>query len=134
MPSHVETDEQPSVTQLVSGILHDAQDLARQQLTLFQVEIRNDMRRTVSAAIPLIAGLIVLFIGVIIVAMAAAYLLVYVWPSLDLWAAFGIVGGGLTLLGVALVLLSWAKFSTFNPLPEQTVEGLKENLQWKTKR
>lgn len=125
--------EEPGLTRLVSGIVQDAQELVKQQLTLFQVEVRNDMHRTISATIPIVVGALVLFIGVIIVAMAAAYLLVSLWPRLDHWGAFGIVGGALTALGVILVLVGRAKFATFNPLPDQTVEGLKENIQWKTK-
>src|SRR5262245_6646008 len=131
MPSHVETEE-ASLTQLVSGILRDAQELARQQLTLFQVEVRNDMRRTVTATIPMVAGLIVLFIGEIVAALAAGHWIAAHW-QLGLWQGLFVVGGVLVVLGAVFLGISIAKFSTFNPLPDQTVQGLKENLQWKTK-
>lgn len=133
MPDQVETETQPGLTNLVSGIIHDAGDLARQQLTLFQVEFRNDMHRTAAAVIPLIAGIVVCLLAGIILAMAGAYLLPWLWPILPLWAGFAIVGSILGVAGAALVLRGKAKFDTFNPLPDKAVQGLKENIQWKTK-
>jgi len=129
-----EMENHQSVTELVGGIVQDAQTLARQQLTLFQVEIKNDVRRTLNAVIPLICGLMVVFIGVIVGAFAVAHLLPAIWPSLPLWGALAIVGGGLLVIGLAATLIGRYLFSTFNPPPTETVQGLKENLQWKTKK
>ena len=132
--AQMETDNQPGITELVSGMVHDAQKLVHQQLTLFQVELKNDMHRTVAAAVPLLAGVIACFIGGIILALALAYLLTTVWPQLPLWAALAIVGGVVAGSGGVLVLVGRNRFAAFNPLPDQTVEGLQENIQWQTKR
>ncbi len=134
MATSCETDQHPGLTELVSGIVQDAQVLMRQQLTLFQVEIKNDFRRTLAAVLSLVAGGIVLLVGLIITAMAAAFLLHEIWPALPVWGGFAIIAGALIVIGAVLVVLGKQKFAAFNPLPDQTVEGLKENLQWKTKR
>jgi hypothetical protein len=64
-----------------------------------------------------------------------AHLISWAWPEhVTLWGGYAIVGGALAALGIALVLWGKAKFSTFSPLPEQTMEGLKENIQWKTNK
>src|SRR5262245_207008 len=131
MATELGTENQQSVTELVSGIVQDAQKLARQQLTLFQVELKNDWRRTLNAVLPLVCGLMVAFIGVIIGALAIAHLLPTIWPDLPLWGALAIVGGGLVVVGAAATLIGRRLFSTFNPPPTETVQGLKETLQWK---
>ena len=133
MPSQLE-QESASVTSVVSGIVHDAQDLVRQQLKLFQVEIRNDARRTIAATIPMVIGGLLALVALIILAVMAAHLISWAWPErIPLWGGFGIVGGALAALAMALVFWGKAQFSKFSPLPDQTMEGLKENLQWKTK-
>jgi hypothetical protein len=134
MPSQVEQDSQPGLTTLVSGIVHDAQDLIRQQLTLFQVEVKNDLRRTTAATLPVVAGIVVGLLAGIILAHALALGLQRLWPDLPLWGSYAIVGGILAVVGGAMIAWGIAKFKSFNPLPDQTVEGLKENLQWQTKR
>src|SRR5437870_4319337 len=105
MQNQFETDQHPGFSELVGGIVHDAQVLMRQQLTLFQVEIKNDFHRTIAAVIPLIAGATVLFVGVIMAAMAAAFLLNAIWPALPVWGGFAIVAGALVVLGAVLVVI-----------------------------
>jgi len=134
MPSQLEHDTQPGLTTLVSGIVQDAQDLMRQQLTLFQVEVKNDLRRTVTASLSLVAGGAIGLLAGIILMHALALALPRVWPDLPLWGGYAMVGGVLALAGGVFIGLGIAKFKSFNPLPDQTVEGLKENLQWQTKR
>jgi uncharacterized membrane protein YqjE len=131
----LEQQEGASVTSIVSGIVHDAQELVRQQLKLFQVEIRNDTRRTIAATIPMVIGGLLALVALIILAVMAAHLISWAWPEhVPLWGGYAIVGGTLAMLGIALVLWGKAQFSKFSPLPDQTMEGLKENLQWKTKK
>lgn len=133
MQSQLE-QEGASITSLVSGIVQDAQDLVRQQLKLFQVEIRNDTRRTIAATIPMLIGGLLSLVAVMILAVMAAHLIAWAWPEhVPLWGGYAIVGGTLAVLGMALVFWGKAQFSKFSPLPDQTMEGLKENIQWKTK-
>lgn len=132
MTTKVENENGMGVASLVNGIVQDAQDLIHQQLTLFQVEIKKDIRRTRDAAIPLVIGAVVGLVSGIILSAMAAHLLHEVF-HLPLWGGFAIVGGALAVAGGALVLWGKNKFDSFNPLPEKAVEGLKENIQWKTK-
>jgi len=134
MQSQLE-QEGASMTSLVTGIVHDAQNLMSQQLKLFQVEIRNDMHRTIAATIPILIGGLLSLVAVMILAVMAAHLIAWAWPeTVPLWGGYAIVGGALAVVGIGLVFWGKVQFSKFSPLPEQTMEGLKENLQWKTKR
>jgi hypothetical protein len=127
------SDEVSSVSSLATGIVEDAQVLLRQQLTLFQVELKNDLRRTRDAAIPLIAGVLVCFLGILCLCAMLALLLA-TWLELPWWSGFAIVGGVVAVMGAALLFWGKSKFDAFTPLPVQTVEGIKENIQWKTKK
>jgi len=123
----------PGLTPLITGIVNDAQALIRQQLTLFQTEIKNDMRRTKEATIPLIIGGVVALVAGIFVCLALAHYLMYLFPTMPPFCGYGTVGLVLAIVGGVLLYTGKAKFDSFSPLPEKAVEGLKENIQWKTK-
>jgi len=125
--------EAPGLAPLISGIVQDAQSLLRQQLTLFQTEVKHDLTRTKDAVIPISIGVAVSAVTMILLCLTIVYALVWIWPQLPLFAAFGIVTVILGIIGGALIYTGKAKFDSFNPLPEKTVEGLKENIQWTTK-
>jgi len=132
MPTY-ETDNQPAVSTLVSGIVDDAKQLFVEQLTLFQVEIRHDINRAISALVPLFVGVLVLFAAVVLLTMGFAHLLCWLFPNLPLWGGFLIVGALVAAAGGALLFWAKSMLSTVHPLPETALKGLKENLQWKTK-
>jgi len=128
--------QNPSVglTPLVTGIINDAQDLMRQQLTLFQTEIKRDLRQGRDAAIPFSLGIAVCFLALMFLFFTVAHLIVWIWPQVAIFVAYGIVGGVLLVIGAPLVITGKSKFDAFNPIPENSVEGLKENIQWTTKK
>jgi len=129
----VETEREPGVASLMSGIVNDAKELIVQQLTLFQVEIKNDIRRMAMALIPIIAGAAIFVVSVLILAAAAALFLSWYFPNLPVWGGFAIVGATIGVTGAILFFIGNNMLSHVNPLPEKAMEGLKENLQWKTK-
>jgi hypothetical protein len=132
MANTLQTSSEPSVTALVAGILHDGQELLKHQLTLFKTEVREDLRRTREAATSLVVGGGFLFVGSVLLGLMLVFLLHELagWP---LWASFLLVGGIVAVLGGALTAYGVGQFKSFNPLPAQTAEGLKENLEWTTK-
>ena len=87
-----ETQSSPGLTPLISGIISDAQQLVRQQLTLFQSEVKHDLRRTRDAAIPLGVGVGGFPPGRLFLFMMVAHLVVWLWLPVPLFAAYGIVG------------------------------------------
>jgi len=133
MANDLRTDAEPSVTTLVTGIIHDAQRLIEQQLNLFRQEVREDLRKTKEASYFLGVGLAVCFLATLLVMLMVPLLLSWLWPTLPLWGSFGIVGGVLAVVGAALVFTAVRQFESFNPLPDQTVAALRENVQWQTK-
>lgn len=125
------TDSPPSVTPLVTGIINDVQELLRQNLTLFKVEFREDMRKTKDAAISLGTGIGLAAVGGLHLSLMLVFLLNWLFaPDLPLWVCFAIVGGVFAGIGFALYLRGKNKLESFNPLPDETAEALKENVQW----
>jgi hypothetical protein len=130
------TTEHPTkaeLTPLISGIIQDVQNLARQQLTLFQAEIKKDITRTKDAALPYIVGGAVFFIGVLLVGLTLVQGALMLWPELPAVAAYGIVALVYLIIGGILLAIGKSKSDAFTLFPDKSVEGLKENLQWTTK-
>jgi hypothetical protein len=132
MTNDLQSPPDPSVTALVQGIINDAQELFKQQLALTRREIHDDLRKVRNAAIPLGIGLGVAVVGSVMVFITLPLLLHWLWPALPLWAAFAIGGGFFAALGGIMSYAAIKKFQAFNPLPDQSFEVLKENVQWIT--
>jgi len=132
MATDLHTETGPSVTQLMRGIITDAQQLISQQLALFRVEIKDDFRKTMSIVTAIIAGFVLVQIGGGLLCFMLVYLLQQVAPALPLWASFGIIGALVTLIGGGICYAAISKFHTFNPLPDESAQALKENVRWIT--
>jgi len=131
------TDLQPgpeaSTTSLVAGIINDAQRLLAQQLALFRSEIKQDMHRTWQAGSLVGLGVGVGLVAAVVLVFALAHLIHWAWPQMPLWGAYGITGALVAVLAGALVYAGKKQFDSFNPLPDQSLEALQENVQWLTK-
>jgi len=56
MATDLRSDHEPSVTELVSGILNDAQTLFKQQFEMLKHEVKEDFRKTREASLMLGLG------------------------------------------------------------------------------
>jgi uncharacterized membrane protein YqjE len=123
--------EGQSMTDLVNGILRDAQELVRQQFDLVRVEIKAEFRQAVRAAVLLAVGSLVLVPAAFLLCNMLVYMLVEL-AGLRVWASYGIVGGVFAVLGAVLILVGVQRFRSVKPLPDQSVEAIKENVRWMT--
>jgi len=130
MANDLRTSSEPSLTGLVTGIVHDAQDLLKQQLALFKQEIKDDVRKIKEAALSLGVGIGILVVGGLLWCLMLVHFLSWAVPSLPLWCCYGIVGSVFVACGGALLYVGKRRLESFNPLPEQSVKALKENVQW----
>jgi|SRR5216117_359691 len=121
---------QPTLTALMKGIVSDAQELIRQQIALFKTEIRADLRKTRQATVLILAGTGAMIVGGVFLLIMLPLLLNWLVPAIPLWACFGVVSAAALAVGGTLVLVGVRRFKSFNPLPTQSVEALKENLTW----
>jgi len=131
MSTDLHSPPEQNLSALLSGIVADAQTLFRQQTELFRQEVREDLRKTQEAAVPMALGLWLAGMGSLLLLATAALGLSA--AGLQLWVSFLIVGGVAFLIGGALFFAGKQKFDSFNPLPDKSAEALKENLEWLTK-
>jgi hypothetical protein len=139
MANEVHSPPEPSVTTLVSGIITDVQDLVKQQVALARREIQSDFQKTKEAALSLAWGVGACVLAVILFCLTVVYLLHWLTSpagsdpaSIPLWGCYAIVAGVLAAVGATLTYLGIHKLQSFNPLPDETAEALKENVQWLT--
>lgn len=123
---------QPSMTDLVSGILTDAQTLIKQQATMLRAEIKEDFRRTGDVAKYMSVGAVLVSLGGLLLVVSLVFLLNHYVPTLPLWACWAIVGGLFALAGLGAVYAGKRILDSYNPLPDKTLNALEENLTWKT--
>jgi len=124
-PYHAE----PSLAQLLTGIVNDAKELLRQELALAKHEIREDLRKTKTAMLSLGIGVGVAAIGGLLLILMLVHLL-NALAGLPLWACYGIVGGLFLIMGGVLLLIAKNTIARIDVVPPQTVETMKENVQW----
>src|SRR5262245_43511701 len=125
------TPPQPTITELVSGILNDAQKLARQQIEMFKAEVKEDMARTKRATLYGGLGIVGLTVGAISLVFGLVWLL-HEQFQFSLWGSWFIIGTIFLAVGVSLGLVALNLVESFNPLPDKTFNALQENITWKT--
>jgi len=124
-----ERERDTSMAQLLSGIVGDAQELVRKEIALARQEIREEIGNAKNAGIKLaIAGAVLAIGGLLLVLTLAQGLADLLnWPT---WAGYGIVGVVLAVVGYFLLSSAQKQIKEISPVPEKTVETMKENVEW----
>jgi len=124
-----EREPDTSVAQLLSGIVGDAQELVRKEIALARQEIREELDAAKSAGIKLgIAGGVLAIGGLLLVlAIAQGIADLFDWP---VWAGYALVGVVLAIAGGILFSAAQRQIKEIRPMPERTVETMKENVEW----
>jgi uncharacterized membrane protein YqjE len=118
-----------SVTELVSGIVSDAERLFKQQLEMVRAEFKEDMRRTRNVVLAFAVGAVLLAVGVVMLIVAGAHLL-HEQAQLPMSASWAIIGGSVVLLGVIAAVIGGRILASYNPLPDKSFNALQENVSW----
>lgn len=129
MATERERESETSLATLLSGIVADAQELVRQEIALARQEVREEISTAKDAGIKLgIAGAVLAIGGLLLVLTLAQGLADLLnWPA---WAGYGLVGLVLAIVGYFLLSAAQKRMSEIHPVPEKTVETLKENVEW----
>jgi len=121
-----------STTELVTGILNDAQELLKQQLQLFRHEVIEDLKKTRDASIMLGIGAGLGLLGAIMFAFTPVYAVATLFPHLPLWGSFALWTVAFLAGAGILFMVGIKKLSHVHVLPEESAQALKENVQWIT--
>jgi H+/Cl- antiporter ClcA len=141
MATEVQHYSEQSVTSLVSGIVSDFQDLVKQQLRMTRQEIETELRKSKESVLLLAAGWLICLLGGFALCLMLAHLLHWLGgpagmdlSSLPLWACFALVGSLLLIGGGAMLLVGKKKMEAIGTPMHETVQALKENIEWKTNK
>jgi hypothetical protein len=124
------SETEPTLRELVKGIVADSETLVGQQWELLRSEVREEAGRVGGAAFELGAGAGMVATGGALAALAAVHGL-HRATRLPLWACYGLVGGALGAAGAGMIAGGARRLSAVRLLPPpQTTEALRENLAW----
>jgi hypothetical protein len=139
MANEVQTapHDEASMSGLLRGIINDIGDLIRHEIRFARTEMKADLQKTRDAMAVLALGAGAALLGAILLALMLVHLLHWLSSSagtdpgaIPLWGCYGIVSAVFLALGAVGLYAGYAKFKSFNPLPDQTAQTVKENVGW----
>jgi uncharacterized membrane protein YqjE len=116
-----------SLGDLFGNLTSDLSGLVRSEMELARVEIREEAAKAGRAVAMLGGGALVAYLGLGLLAMAAAWGLAEV---IDAGWAFLIVGAVVAAVGGVLLMMGRDRLRQVRPVPDETVETLKEDARW----
>jgi len=127
--------EEASMSGLLRGIINDIGDLIRQELRFARSEFKSDARKMLRAGVALALGAGVAGLGVVLVAFMLVHLIHHLSgapdsASIPLWGCYGIVAAVFLVVGAGLSFMGYNALQKLNPLPDQTAQSVKENVEW----
>jgi putative superfamily III holin-X len=122
-----QTGNERSLGELLSAMTSDVSLLVRKELELAKAETKDELRTAGRAAGAMGAAAFVGYLAVLMLSFAAA------WGLSEVMAAgwaFLIVGVVYAVIGAVLFVQARARAREISPVPQQTVETLKEDVEW----
>jgi len=131
-------NNQPGMATLVQGIVSDIGELIKQEVRFARKEIESDLNKVRTGAVILGIGIAAGLVGFILLSLTFVHLLHWanfppgqVDPSrLPLWACYAIVSAVFLVAGTAFGMAGSNRLAKVNPLPDQTVQNVQENVSW----
>ena len=120
-------DDDRSVGQLLGDVTRELQALVRKELELARAETKEELQRAGAAGKRFGVAALAGYLAVVMLSFAAAWALTAVMPTG--WAFFA-VGLVLGVVAGAMALQGRRRLREFHPVPQETAETLKEDVQW----
>lgn len=120
--------EQESLTDLLSGLTTDLSTLVREEVTLARTETEEKIGKAVRSAVGVVIGGVIAYAGLILLLIAAAIALGLAIDSY--WLSSLIIGLVVIVVGAILLISGINTLQNLNPVPEKTIDTLKNDAQW----
>jgi len=116
-----------SLGELVANMTGEISDLMRQEVQLAKVEIKEEIGRAGKAGGMLGAGAFTAYFALLFASLALAWLLDQAMPTA---LAFFLVAVLYGIAAAVLIARGREQMKHVDPVPRQTVETLKEDVEW----
>ena len=116
-----------SVSNVLQDVLRHVQDILRSEVRLAKAEIRQEATQAAAAALWVTVGVVGALSAWMFLLWTAAYALAAILP---MWAATLVIAVATAAGGGVLIAAGLRRFTHVTPMPERTIESLKENLEW----
>jgi hypothetical protein len=126
-PSGISERDERGLGELVKEMTSELSELFRKEIALAKVETKEEAAKAAKAGGIFAGAGLAGWLAVIFLSFALAWVLDAVMPR---WLAFFLVGMVYAAAAAVLFLQGRKTAKGINPVPEQTVETLKEDLQW----
>jgi Na+/melibiose symporter-like transporter len=120
-------DDDRSVGQLLGDVTRELQALVRKELELARAETKEELQRAGAAGKRFGVAALAGYLAVVMLSFAAAWALTAVMPTGWAFFALGVVLG---VVAGAMALQGRRRLREFHPVPQETAETLKEDVQW----
>ena len=119
--------EERSVSGVLQDILRNLQEMVRSEVRLAKVEMRGEVRQAVSSSVWIAAGAVGAVSAWIFLLWACVYALATRMP---MWCATLVVAVVVAVVAVVLIKEGIRRVKPIQPIPQRTVESVKENFEW----
>jgi len=116
-----------SIAELVSELTQEVRTLFRQELQLFSAEIKEKLTAMAIDTVVIGVGVVMMYLGSLVLLAAMVLGLATVMPA---WGAALLVAAAFIGCGLVLALKWRGNLAHLEKKPEQTMETLKETVQW----
>jgi uncharacterized membrane protein YqjE len=120
-------DANKSLGELVSQLSSDFSNLVSTQLELAKTEIKDDVARAGKGAGMVTGGGFAAYLAILLLSLAAAWGLSEAMPT---GLAFLIVAVTWAAVAGVLLLMGRDQLRSVHPVPEQTKQTIKEDVEW----
>src|SRR5512132_821493 len=125
MATRLEDDR--SVGQLLGDVTKELQALVRKEFELAKAETKEELQKAASAGKGFGIAALMGYLALIMLSFAAAWALTAIMPTGWAFFAVGVVFG---TVAAVMALRGRRQLQKFHPVPEETVETLKEDVEW----
>jgi putative superfamily III holin-X len=120
-------DGERPLSELLQDIVTNLQEIVRAEVRLAKTELRIEAQQATSSAAWVIVGLAAAVTSVTLLVWTSVYALAAV---MSLWMATLIVAVVVAVIGGLVARAGIQKFRQIKPIPDRTIETVKENLEW----
>lgn len=127
MADRAQVHDQRSIGEVIGDVVANAQEMIRGEIRLAKAELRNDAKAAAKSMGILAAGAVLVFYAFGMLLFTAVWALDTQIPQ---WTAGLIVTTAVAIPATILVKIGRSKLKEIEPGPEQTIESMKENVEW----